>query len=272
MAAEAVAKLDGKRIDQGGLGSYVIAVQEAMFRPSQAPQRSKQPTSDSATVSDHRVSYAPPDAPKILLRNLFDVSREHSPDQQRSLEEEVGMECMKHGRVLDAEYSREDAAILVTFASVEAARMCATAMHGRFFDQRIISVELWPTGERRSAVQANTPARTPQAEPSQKPQQQQQQSRAADYVGAPPPRIADPPPKKAAVDPNEPTARLRNAATAGGGTSDAYKPLMAFVRATEQQAPVNRPNVPTVSAPASSTMAPSAGAGKKRTAADFFDD
>lgn len=240
IAAEAVAELDGKRIDQGGLGSYVIAVQEAMFRPSQAPQRAKPELSAAPTPTEERVSYAPPDAPKVLLRNLFDASREHATEQQKSLEEEVGMECMKHGRVLDAEYLREDAGVLVTFASLEAARMCATAMHGRYFDERVIRAELWPDGRRQSSVQAA---------PTRKADQRQ---RATDYVGAPPPRTGEPPPKKAAADPDQPTARVRSAPTEPNTPQ-----LVAFVRASDQP--------PTAEAPAPI-------AGKKRTAADFFDD
>ncbi|KAJ8601206.1 hypothetical protein CTAYLR_003262 [Chrysophaeum taylorii] len=247
VAAEAVAELDGKRIDQGTLGSYVIAVQEATFKPVAAPQRPKQPP-----AAPQRVSYAPPDAPKVLLRNLFDAAVDHTPDQRRSFEDEVGLECTKHGRVLDAEYVREDAAILVTFAAVEAARLCATAMQGRFFDRRVIRAELWPDGKRQKDEEEVPP-------PAKK------QNIAGDYVGAPPPRNAEPPPKYVEPPADQPTARMRAAsssATTTTGPTEDPRPLKAFVRANHsvEGADAEPPRGHPTNNP------------KKRTAADFFDD
>mmetsp|Transcript_18314 Transcript_18314/g.57613 ORF Transcript_18314/g.57613 Transcript_18314/m.57613 type:complete len:367 (-) Transcript_18314:22-1122(-) len=250
VAVEAVDELDGKRIDQGGLGSYVISVQEAMFKPSAAAPRRSEPE-----AVEERRSFAPPDAPKALLKNLVDPKNDLGDREARALEDEVGMECMKHGRVLEAEFLRDDAAVLVTFASLDAARMCATAMHGRYFDERVIRAELWPDGKRQSSVQARAAPR----------QKQPQQQRATDYVGAPPPRTAEPPPKKAAVDPDQPTARVRKEAESPAPAAPP-KPLMAFVRATDQPPPPPPPTQPNPKPPAADKSA------KKRTAADFFDD
>lgn len=244
MAAEATAELDGKRVDQGGLGSYVITVQEAMFKPSQQPPP-KPP--------EARKSFAPPDAPKTLLRNMFDSSKDYDAAQIKSLEDEVGHECFKYGRVLDAEFVKDDAAVLVTFASLESARNCATAMHGRYFDARIIRAELWTDGSR------------PSDEPPTK------KSALGDYVGAPPPRTGEAPSKKPDANPNDATRRQRNATD-----DDAPKPplMMNFVKAAIEPPPPPSDDVLVVP-PEEDLPAPGLGLrppSRKRTAADFFDD
>ena len=132
VAGDAVEELDGKEIDQGGLGSYVIAVQEAVFkeprRPVIIPQPPPMPAPAPAAPRSRGPVAAPPDCPKALLKNCFDATKLAARDTQ--LEDEVGYECTKHGRVIDAEClvaGGDAGSMLVSFTTVEAARRCCVA-------------------------------------------------------------------------------------------------------------------------------------------------
>lgn len=247
MSTHAVGALDGKRIDQGGLGSYVISVQEATFKPSTTQQQHRQrvrEVSSSPSAPEQppaTSSVAPPDAPKVLLMNL--CGGQQTPEQRKSLEDEVGAECTKYGRVLDAEFVETDHAVLVTFASLDAAKMCETAMHGRYFDERVIRAEVWPEGEKKTAaVKTN---------------------KATDYVGAPPPKIVDGPPIKAPVDPDQPTARMRNIDPVSS------PPAVAMMKFVPASSPPSTDEVVDTPPPEKVVARPTS---RKRTAADFFDD
>ena len=265
VAAEAVLELDGKDIDQGGLGSYRIHVQEAEFRPAEPKKVEKKP------VEEPQKRFAPDDAPAVLLKNLFDTTKTYSAAEKRSLEDQVGLECMRYGRALDAEF--RDDGILVSFASSEAARVCAASMHGRYFDERVIHADHWPQGRR----QAHQP--------------HQKKVKSDDYVGAPPPRTGPVPAAYVEPHPDGPTKRVL--LNDESSSSKPSRPL-AFVKAskpdddvlppdssssTGHQQPPPPPTEPSSlvggsSAPPQQRPAGGGGGGggRKRTAADFFDD
>jgi len=69
------------------------------------------------------------------------------------LEEEVWVECGKHGRLERVQCFAADAAcaIALRFESSAAAAACAEAMHGRFFDERRLDAELYD-GHRKRAL------------------------------------------------------------------------------------------------------------------------
>ena len=165
VAADAVAMLDDMDVDQGGLGSYTISVSEAQFAaPRRAPRdREEKPQSQrelaaaaakawgkdidapAVPITDFR---APTDCPKALIANVFETTKR---ERDAAIETEFGRECMRFGRVLDAEcvlQGPDAGALLISFVAVDAARKCCVAMHGRTFDGRGLRCELWPTGSR----------------------------------------------------------------------------------------------------------------------------
>uniref|UniRef100_A0A7S3JVM0 RRM domain-containing protein n=1 Tax=Aureoumbra lagunensis TaxID=44058 RepID=A0A7S3JVM0_9STRA len=148
--------MDGFQVSQGGLGSYVIRIQQAEFREQDSLRHhaNKQVSNDKKIEQDgassekkpKRMRYAPAEAPVVILQNLVAPEKKLNESQTIALEEEVGRECLKYGRVLDAEFIIPDNNLLVSFASIEGARKCATLMHGRMFDERVIRAELYAHG------------------------------------------------------------------------------------------------------------------------------
>ena len=281
VAGDAVEELDGKEIDQGGLGSYVIAVQEAVFKEPRRPvipQPPPMPAPAPAAPRSRGPVAAPPDCPKALLKNCFDATKLTARDTQ--LEDEVGYECTKHGRVIDAEClvaGGDAGSMLVSFTTVEAARRCCVAMHGRNFDGRALEAELWPQGSRpppaappsrgpseprgpsasrwdRSASREPSVGRGPSEPPS--PRRPPSPKRAR-YVGAPPPKMGDAPAPYVEPAADGPTRRLREP-TLPPPPPPPPVGIQAFVKAAGGAEPDAPP--------------PPSAKKRGRAAADFFDD
>ena len=90
--------------------------------------------------------------PTVLLHNIYDFAVALSAADADALEEEVGLEMSKFGRVLDAEAVA--GTVKVYFDATESAMRCATALDGTRFDGRAISARYVAASARRGASTA----------------------------------------------------------------------------------------------------------------------
>jgi hypothetical protein len=101
--------------------------------------------------------------PVVLFRNMYiSAEAESDPDFFVELEADLLEMCAKFGkirRVVSPEGEPFEGTVAVTFVEEEAARSCAVAMDGRFFDGREVETELvggfWT---RRTEVEADDQA------------------------------------------------------------------------------------------------------------------
>ncbi|KAJ1730159.1 splicing factor [Coemansia biformis] len=95
----------------------------------------------------------------LLLRGMVDPSEETEPNWREELENDVGGECAKYGRVTKVVVDHGPSGdIHVDFADAAAARQAQQSMGGRWFGGRKIVAELVPAKQYQSR-----PARTPDA-------------------------------------------------------------------------------------------------------------
>lgn len=80
--------------------------------------------------------------PCLLLKNMFDATKETSPDWDKEIGEEVTEECSKYGRVVYCHVVRDSMGyIYIMFADVSGANSAAAALGGRIFAGNPIHAE-----------------------------------------------------------------------------------------------------------------------------------
>lgn len=78
----------------------------------------------------------------LLISNMFDPATETSPSWSTEIAEDVSEECSSFGRVevCQVETKKPGGIVYVRMATMDAATKAATALHGRYFAGRMITV------------------------------------------------------------------------------------------------------------------------------------
>jgi RNA-binding protein 23/39 len=78
----------------------------------------------------------------LLISNMFDPTSEHAPNWDREIREDVVEECSSFGHVehCHVETQRPGGLVFVKLSEIDAATKAATALNGRYFAGRTISV------------------------------------------------------------------------------------------------------------------------------------
>ena len=79
----------------------------------------------------------------LLIHNMYDKDEETEPNWHEEIAEEFREECSKFGKIENILVMKNDPGgkIYASFESVEAAKMCASSLAGRWFDKRQLRVE-----------------------------------------------------------------------------------------------------------------------------------
>lgn len=167
MAANACKYLDGHEVQQGGLGSYVIAASVAQYKEKVEVAPTEADYDPFGGDGEAMDGMEEPQQPAVVLSNMFEVTPRLG-GFYIDLRNSVGGQCAKHGPVEDVVVDQDKGTITVTFPWGEAgengAKAVAAVMDGRWFDER--SIKAVTVGITVTAP-APAPAPAPQVDPLQ---------------------------------------------------------------------------------------------------------
>jgi splicing factor 45 len=127
---------------------FIAVALEPMMKPSNFTN-----PHPSLDTNNQPIDFGPPSR-VIVLRN---ITLPGSVDE--SLDEEIGIECSKHGEVTDVvifeatepDFPEEEAVrVYVEFNDVAAAEAALRALHGRFFGGRVVKAKYFDEGRFKS--------------------------------------------------------------------------------------------------------------------------
>lgn len=76
----------------------------------------------------------------VLLTNMFNPDEETEPGWEKEIEEEVGGECSKYGKILNIVVANNTKGnVYIKYANITSAQQAVTALNGRFFAGKQIS-------------------------------------------------------------------------------------------------------------------------------------
>lgn len=101
---------------------------------------SKLARDDIRTTSSYREPRPPSESVCILLKNMFDLNEETSPNWEKELKEDVRVECEKHGKVRHMVVdSKSRGHVYIKFDGLRGAKRTCESLNGRYFEGRKVS-------------------------------------------------------------------------------------------------------------------------------------